>query len=198
MYTIIGSPRTRAMRVYWAMEEMELDYDFSATLPRSDEVMEHNPSGKVPCLLVDGEAIIDSVAIIQFLADKHNKMTFPAGTVKRAQQDSFTQFCCDEVDGSLWTAAKNSFILPEDRRVPDIKDTARFEFARAMKTLETRLGENEFVMGDTFTIPDLLLGHCSIWAASAKFELPDGPVGEYFKRMTDRPAYQRAKEKSGY
>ncbi len=198
MYTIVGSPRTRAMRVYWAMEEMELEYDFSATVPKSDEVMEHNPSGKVPCLLVDGEVIIDSVAIIQFLADKHNKMTFPAGTVKRAQQDSFTQFCCDEVDGSLWTAAKSTFALPEEYRVPEIKKTAKFEFTRAMETLEDRLGDNEFVMGDTFTIPDLLLGHCANWAKSAKFDLPEGKVGEYFKRVTERPAYQRAKEKSGY
>jgi len=198
MYQVIGSPRTRSMRVYWALEEMGLDYEINTTPPRTEEVRAHNPSGKVPCLIVDGEAIIDSVAIVQFLADKHSQLTFPAGTVKRAQQDSFTQFCCDEVDGSLWMAAKNSFIHPEDMRVPAIKPTAKYEFANAMTTLETRLGDNEFVMGDTFTVPDLLLGHCANWAVGAKFDLPDGKVGEYFKRVTARPAYQRAKEKTGY
>ena len=50
----------------------------------------------------------------------------------------------------------------------------------------------------TFTIPDLLLGHCANWAQGAKFEIPEGPVADYFKRVTDRPAYQRAKEKTGY
>jgi glutathione S-transferase len=67
-----------------------------------------------------------------------------------------------------------------------------------MKTLENRLGDNEFVMGDTFTVPDLLLGHCANWAKSAKFDLPDGSVGEYFERVLARPAYQRAKDKTGY
>ena len=28
MYTVIGSPNTRALRVYWALEELQLDYEF--------------------------------------------------------------------------------------------------------------------------------------------------------------------------
>ena len=67
-----------------------------------------------------------------------------------------------------------------------------------MKTLETRLGGNEFVMGDTFTVPDLILGHCANWAKNAKFGYPEGLVGEYFDRILARPAYQRAKDKTGY
>lgn len=198
MYKVIGPPRTRAMRVYWMLEELRLEYDFDPAAPRSKIVQTVNPSGKVPCLLMDGEAIIDSVAIIQFLADKHNGLTYPAGTIERAQQDSFTQFCVDEVEGALWTAAKNTVIHPEALRVPAIKDTARYEFANAMKTLETRLGDKMFVMGDTFTVPDLLFGHCANWAMAAKFDLPDGPVGAYLQRVLSRDAYQRAKEKTGY
>lgn len=198
MYKVIGTPRNRSMRVYWALEEMGLDYEMSLSPPRSDEVREINPSGKVPCLIVDGETIIDSVAIVQFLADKHGQMTSPAGTVKRAQQDSFTQFCVDEVEGALWTAAKNSFIHPEDIRVPAVKAVARYEFAKAMKTLESRLGDNTFVMGDEFTVPDLLFGHCANWAKQAKFDIPEGKVADYFERLLSREAYQTAKQKTNY
>lgn len=186
------------MRVYWMLEELGLDYEMALIGPRSDEVKAFNPSGKVPCLIVDGETLIDSVAIIQFLADRHEALTFKAGTVKRAQQDSFTQFCVDEIEGALWTAAKNSFIHPESIRVPAIKAVARYEFANAMKTLETRLGDNEFVMGDTFTVPDLLIGHCANWAEMAKFDVPEGKVADYFERIKSRDAYQRAKDKTGY
>ena len=198
MYKVIGNSRNRTMRVYWALEEMGLEYEMVLVSPGSKEVREINPSGKVPCLIVEGQTIFDSVAIIQYLADKHGQLTFSAGTIERAQQDSFTQFCCDEVDGTLWMAAKNSFAHPEEHRVPAIKPTAKYEFAKAMKTLEARLGDNEFVMGNTFTIPDLLLGHCSNWAKGAKFDIPEGKVAEYFKRVTNRPAYQRAKDKTGY
>jgi len=184
------------MRVYWMMEELALKYDFVLASPRSDEIRAFNPAGKVPCLIVDGTPIFDSVAIMQFLADRHSALTFAAGTVERALQDSFTQFCMDEVDSALWVAAKNSFILPEELRVPEIKKVAKYEFGVAMQTLERRLGDREFVMGDKITVPDLLLAHCAQWATSAKFELPDGPVGAYFDRLLSRPALQRAKEKT--
>ena len=121
--------------------------------------------------------------------------TDAAGTIERARQDSFTQFCVDEIEGALWTAAKNSFVNPENMRVPEIKPVCRYEFANAMKALEVRLGKNQFVMGEQFTVPDLLLGHCAGWAKNAKFELPEGTVGAYFERVLNRPARKRAMER---
>lgn len=195
MYQVIGAPRSRAMRVYWMMEELGLDYQVLPHRPASPEAHSYNPSGKIPALLVDGAIITDSVAILQFLADRHGALTYAAGTVERGQQDSFTQFACDEVDGPLWTAAKHSFALPENIRVPAIKPAAKFEFDRAMRVLETRLGDNEFVMGAQMTVPDLLLGHCAGWAEAARFDLPAGKLGDYFARMRARPALRRALHK---
>ena len=44
------------------------------------------------------ETLRDIVAICQFLADKHGKLTYPAGSLARAKQDSFTQFAMDDVE----------------------------------------------------------------------------------------------------
>jgi glutathione S-transferase len=195
MYTLIGSPRSRAMRVAWMLEELGLDYDWKAAGPQSEEIRRINPSGKIPALIVDAEALIDSVAIVQYLADAHHCLTHKCGTIPRAIQDSFTQFCVDEVEGALWTAAKNSFVHPEEIRVPAIKSVCKIEFDRAMETLGRRLGDSEFVMGAAFTVPDLLLGHCAGWAANAKFDLPGGPVGAYFERVRARPALKAAMER---
>ena len=85
MYTVIGTTKSRALRVLWMLEELEQPYDHIPAGPRSDEARRHSPSGKVPALLVDGEAITDSVAIMTFLADRHAALTFPAGTVERAR-----------------------------------------------------------------------------------------------------------------
>lgn len=195
-YTVIGHPNSRAMRIIWMLEELGLDYDIQPEQPRSEAVRRLNPSGKIPLLKVNDDVLIDSVAIVTYLADRHNCLTMKAGTIPRAIQDSFTQFCVDEVEGPLWTAAKNSFVHPEELRVPEIKRVCRAEFARAMETLAVRLGDNEFVMGQAFTVPDLLLGHCAIWARAAKFELPGGVVGDYFDRVLARPALKAAKERA--
>ena len=196
MYQVIGHPGTRTMRVLWMLEELGQEYVHLPLRPGSPEANQHNPSGKVPALLVDGHVLLDSVAIMQFLADRHGQLTFAAGTIERAQQDSFTQFACDEVDGALWTAAKHRFALPEELRIPEIKATANAEFGRAMAVLEKRLGDNKFVMGDTITVPDILLGHCAGWAANAKFDMPSGKIADYFARIRARPALQRAIDKS--
>ncbi len=192
MYTLIGFPRTRTFRVIWALEEMGLEYEHNPARPRSDEATQLNPTGKVPALIDGGVPIIDSVAIIQYLADKHGQMTFAAGTIERAQQDSFTQFIVDELDAPLWCAARNSFILPEEKRVPENKQTLKWEFARSIKFLEERMGSNEFLMGHTFTVPDIILTHCGEWARTADFDVGDGPVSDYIHRMIKRPAYLRA------
>jgi len=192
MYKVLGMAATRTLRVLWMMEELGLEYEHLPYPPRSKEMLEINPSGKVPALIVDDQVIIDSVAIMQFLADKHGDMTYPSGTIERAQQDSFTQFINDEIDAIIWCAARNTFILPEDKRVPEIKATLKWEFVRSMKLLGERIGDNEFLMGDKMTVPDILLTHCGGWARMAGFEIPDGPLKAYFKCMIARPAYLRA------
>jgi len=192
MYKVLGPAATRTFRVLWMMEELGLEYKHLPYLPRSKEILAVNPTGKVPALIVEGQTILDSAAIIQFLADKHGALTYAAGTIKRGQQDSFTQFVNDELDAPLWCAARNSFILPENKRVPQIKDTLKWEFARSLEILQQRMGDNEFVMGDKITVPDIILTHCGIWAQVAKFDIPEGPFHAYFKRMIKRPAYLRA------
>jgi len=192
MYQVIGTARSRAMRVFWMLEELEQEYEIVESGPRGKAISEVNPAGKVPALIVDGTALLDSVAIMQFLADRHNGLTYACGTIERAQQDGFTQFATDEMDGVLWQATKHKFYYPEELRVPEVMEAAKWDFARAMKTLETRLGDKEFVMGDKITVPDLLISHCAGWALGVKFELPKGKLGDYFKRLRGRPAMKRA------
>jgi glutathione S-transferase len=196
MYTVIGHPRSRAMRVLWMLEELELPYEHVPATPRSEAAMAANPTGKIPILLIDGRAFTDSVAIVQYLADAHGRFTAEAGTEARLRQDGMTQFAVDEVEGALWQTGKHSFVLPEERRVPAAKETARWEFGQAMAELGRRLGDRAFVAGDDFTVPDLLLGHCASWAEAAKMDMPGGAVGAYFERMRARPALARAMQKA--
>jgi glutathione S-transferase len=193
MYTVIGSPKTRAFRVMWMLEELGQTYEIDPTPPRDKKLEAINPSLKVPILKDADDYVIDSVAICQYLADKHQRLTFSAGTIARAHQDSFTQFAVDDVESALWQAAKHTFALPTEYRVEDAKRACVFDFGRAMKALSARLGDKTYVMGDTFTVPDLLLGHCAGWAKAMGWTLPDGNVGDYFAHIAARPAYLAAK-----
>ena len=192
MYKLIGSPKTRAFRVMWMLNELDIPYTLDPAPPLDASLAAVNPSGKVPVLMDGNDAIIDSVAICQYLADKHGQFTFPAGTIKRAQQDSFTQFATDDVESSLWTSVKHTFVLPKELRVEDVKKACRYDFDRAMTALSQRLGDRAYVMGDGFTVPDLLLGHCGGWAASIGWTIPEGNVSAYIARVRSRPGFVKA------
>ena len=170
MYTAIGSVKSRAFRVLWMLEELEQPYTYQPQPPQSDAVQALNGSGKIPVLLDGAHVISDSVAIVQYLADKHHCLTYVAGTPERAQQDSWTQMILDELDAVLWAAARHSFVLPEDKRVPEVKSSLRWEFAQSMARLVTRMGPGPFLMGAQITVPDIILTHCARWAKGAKFD----------------------------
>lgn len=189
--TVIGHRATRTARVLWMLEELGLPFTHIPARPQSSQVREHNPSGKVPVLLVDGAALTDSTAILTFLTDREGRFTHPAGSLDRARQDGLTQAVLDEFDALLWTASRHSFVLPEEMRLPAIKESLRWEYARNQARMTDRLGAGPFLMGDEMTVPDVILAHCLDWAMAAKFPGPEGALADFHARMRARPAYQR-------
>ena len=189
---VFGSVKSRAMRVIWMLEELEVPFEHVPAAPRSADVMALNATGKVPVLLADGVPITDSTAILTFLADHFGRLTAPAGSLDRARQDSMTQFLLDEFDAVLWMASRHSFVLPEHLRLPAIKDSLKWEMERSQNTLLARLGGDAFLMGAQMTVPDIILTHCLSWAIAAKFPVETPALVAYAKRMRARPAFKRA------
>lgn len=190
MYEVIGSRSTRAIRVLWMLEEIGAPYKHVAAKPRSPEALAANPSGKVPCLL-DGDTVLtDSAAILTYLADKHGALTRPAGTPERGVQDCLMHQVLDELDGVLWMAARHSFVLPEERRVPAVKETLKWEYERNIARIADRL-EGPFLMGEVMTVPDILLTHCLGWAERAGFAGSGEKLEAYRARMEAREAFQK-------
>lgn len=191
MYQVIGSTQSRAFRVMWALEELSQDYEHIAAKPHTPEALAVNPSGKIPALKVGDDVLTDSSAILTYLADKHGALTFAAGTIERARQDGLTHMVLDELDAVLWTAARHSFILPEEQRVPAVKDSLKWEFARNATRLADCI-KGPFLMGETMTIADIIAAHCLNWAYNAKFEITDQRLLDYAKSMRARDAFKRA------
>lgn len=191
MRDLYGSVRSRAIRVRWMLEELGLDYHYHPEPPRSERVIALNRSGRVPVLVEDGEVMTDSVAIMTFLADRASRFTHAPGTVARARQDALTFRVIDDMDALLWTAAKHSFVLPEDWRRPEIKETLRLEFDRNARALEAEL-TGDYLTGEGPVIPDFLLAHCWGWAGIAQMPRHAPAIEAHSARMRARPAFARA------
>ncbi|MBV1925949.1 MAG: glutathione S-transferase family protein [Rhodobacteraceae bacterium] len=191
MYKVYGLVPTRTLRVLWTLEELGQPYEFVECRPQSDIIRAINPTGKVPALQDGDDTIADSVAIMVHLADKHGQLTYPFGSIERAQMNAMLMLILDEFDAVLWTAARHSFALPKEHRVPEVKESLQWEFARNLAQLENRM-TGSYLVGDQMTIADILLTHCLNWAYSAKFPVKSQKFIDYSKSMRKRDAFRRA------
>jgi glutathione S-transferase len=190
MYKVYGNIGSRAFRVLWMLEELGEPYEFIPSKPHSDVVRALNPSGKIPILEVDGTVLTDSTAILTYLADSHGKLTFPAGSLQRGVQDGLTNAINDEFDAVLWMATRHSFVLPEEIRLPEIKTSLKWEFARNLGRLADRFA-GPYLQGETMTLADIICTHCLNWAHNAKFPVENEKMQDYVKSMRARPAFKR-------
>ena len=191
MYQVIGDTQSRAFRVTWMLEELGQPYEQIKAKPHSKEAYACNASGKIPALKEGDTILTDSTAIMNYLADKHGGLTYPAGTIERARQDGLTNMILDEMDAVLWAGARHGFILPEDKRVPEVKTSLKWEFARNAERIAKCL-EGPFLMGEKMTIPDIIATHCLNWAYAAKFPFENEALLAYAKAMRGRDAFKRA------
>lgn len=189
MYDLYGSLKTRAFRVAWLLEELNQPYTLHPVMPGSPDLDDVNPARKVPVLVANGTPIADSMAIMTYLADVHGDLTYPAGTLDRARQDACSNLILDEFDAVLWTAARHTFVLPKDKRHPEVKPSLRWEFDRNLTRFMDRI-EGDWVMGDRFTVADILLTQCLDWAQAANFDASGAKVTAYADRARARAGYQ--------
>lgn len=203
MMKLYGSPKTRAIRVLWTLEEIGCGYDYvKVDLLRGEgfrpPYIHVNPSGKVPTLVDGGLTLSESAAICTYLAEK-----FPvaglipaAGTPPRALYHQWCCFVISELEQPLWTMAKHRFALPKDWRVPAVLDTAAKEFAIAAGLLDAALADRPYILGENFTAADILIAHTLAWARDFGQPLGHDRLDAYAARALGRPALARAVARS--
>jgi glutathione S-transferase len=153
-----------------------------------------NPSGVVPAIIDGDLKLSESSAIIMHLADKFadKGLAPPLGTDARAQYYRWIVYVPATVDPVLEALTMHTRLLPEDKRVPAIVDDAQRKWSSIAKTLEAAVEGPRYVVGNTFTAADVVLGSAAGWVAFLGM-LKDTPnLAAYHEMLSKRPAYQRA------
>ncbi len=202
MISLYGFSGSRSTRVLWTLEELGLPYeyvqvDLAHGWVGTRPLNELNPACKVPILQHGSFLLTESLAICLYLAEQDPERRLlpvdePEANAKHLQWCSFV---ISELEQPLWTYAKHRFALPEEVRVPAVLETARYEFDRVLEILETGLSKKAYILGDQFTVADILIGNTLGWAESAGWQLQSVPLQDYLKRVQQRPALARARQR---
>ncbi|BFT31241.1 glutathione S-transferase family protein [Alteromonas sp. D210916BOD_24] len=199
MYTLYGFPKTRSVRVAWALEELGLPYqykliDLKLGQHLTDEFKAISPAAKLPALVTPEGTLTESAAIVTFLAERHGMQEFipEPGSFARAKYEEMMLFLACELEQPIWNLAKHTFVLPKEQRIDQMRSVAVWEFQRVLPVFASMLGEKEFVCGELFTMADVIAGHILAWAKGSKLDIPFDNINAYAKRILGRDAYERA------
>jgi glutathione S-transferase len=186
-------PPTRSIRVRWTLQEMQLDFDsILVNLParehHASEFLKINPAGKVP-VLVDGELVlIESVAIVLYLADKFPDKGFtPTSLEDRGLMAQWLLFAATELEQPLWRIARHTRLYPEARRLAAEIPLARDDFRDMAKVMNAHLEDRRFVVGDTVCVADFVLAYTLDWANELDLLETFPRLREYLEAMYARP-----------
>ena len=199
---LYGFSQSRSFRALWALEESGLDYEYIAVNfgseegplgSKSPEYMAINPQGKVPTLVDGSLTLTESGAMLNHIARKApEKNLIPLhNEALLAYYDEILFFVLSDLEQPLWTNGKHRFALPEQQRIPEMLETANWEFAKAQRALHYHLEGRDFVVGDIFTAADILVAHTVNWADRFNFEV-DAELLAYRDAHYQRPAAQKA------
>lgn len=182
---------TRDLRVLWACEELGLPYrvqplDFATEL-RTDAYRAKNVFAQIPTIDDDGFVLTESGAILLYLAEKAGAIT--AADVRRRYE--VTRWCIAALSTLEPPMTVLSLLLMS--RSPDEQTKTRLTQWVEMRlaTMDERLAAQPYVVGDTFTVADVLVATMLRMLTGLGMVEKRPSLRAYRDRCEARPAWQK-------
>ena len=201
MLTLHFAPNSRAGRIVWLLEELELEYDinkmaFNPKDLKSDEHRARHPLGRVP-VLDDGDVrIYEAGAIVEYVIERHKN-----GGLKPEVSDplypeylQWFPYCEGMVMPPVNTIVVQTLLLPPDRRDETVLGQAQRLLAKALEPVDESLAGRDYLIG-AFSAADVMLGHACFMSnrlGCVSDEMAN--LKGYVERISERPAFKTAIE----
>ena len=200
MLKLYVAPGTCALASHITLAEAGADYvveklSFKTNQQNSPDYLAINPKGRVPALVTERGILTETPSMLAYLAQR-----FPQARLAPlddafafAEVQSFNSYLCSTVHiahahkmrGPRWATEESSF-ADMKRKVPET-------MAACFALIEQKMLRGPWVMGEHYTICDPYLFTIAQWLEGDSVDINAFPkVADHFKRMSDRPAVQKA------
>src|SRR5215468_5298119 len=163
-------PNPRALRMFLAEKELALpkiDVDLLGAENRRAPYTDKNPGGQLPALVLDdGRVFGETVAIFEYLEEKHPKPSLIGTTAEeRAETRQWQRRVELKITEHLYNgfrfAEGLALFQPRMRVLPEAADGLKATARDNLAWLDALLAGRQFVAGDRFTIADIIL-YCAL------------------------------------
>lgn len=193
------APNSRAGRIVWLLEELDLPYelnrmDFHPKDLKSDAHRARHPLGRVP-VLDDGDvSIFESGAIVEYVLERHKNGGLKPDTDAATYPDylKWFHYCEGMVMPPINIVVVNTLLLPPDRQDQNALAQAKRLLSKALAPVDAALEGKDYLIGD-FSAADIMLGHACFMSnriGCVSDEMSN--LKAYIARIEARPAFQKA------
>lgn len=197
MITLYHMRRSRSVRVRWLLEAIGLDYVVCTVniRERADlrpSYLAGHPLGQVPAIEIDGQLQFESGAICHSLTDRH---ALPAlapihDTPERWAYEQWFFYAVTTLEQPAFQYLQHAFLLPKTDRLIGVLAVAEKAYFRALQPLEAHLSQRDYLLGNTLSTADIMVGSVLMWLPKKLADYP--ALNAYVSRLKGGEAYQRA------
>ena len=201
MLKVHFAPNSRAGRIIWLLEELELPYEvnnmaFHPKDLKSNEHRKRHPLGRIP-VLDDGDIrIYESGAIVEYVLERHKN-----GGLKPSTDDvlypnylQWFHYCEGMVMPPINTIVVQTILLPPDRRDETVLGQAQRLLTKSLAPVNEALEGNDYLIGN-FSAADIMLGH-ACFMSNRMGCVPEEMLHlrQYVEKISNRDAFKTAIE----
>ena len=192
-------PGSRSLRVVWLCEEMGVPYELRPVSLRAPdpELQAVSPFGGVPVLEDGGVRMIESIAMLLYIAGRYG----PTPLALQPDDPAYPDYLQWLILGEASFAMPGNMLIYDRWRAPEGHQPGGFlaqvsvgKMERAVGLMAETLKDRPYLAGDRFTLADISASY-PLGVMETFLDLGEAipaPVADYHRRLTERPAYQRA------
>ena len=202
MLTVHHLNNSRSQRIVWLCEELNIEYRLvkhlrhAETLRAPEELAQVHPLGKAPTIEHNGEVIIETDAIIEYICHKcgGGRLSHGPSSPEYGQYLQWLAFSEGTLFPGLgvdliyaWTGGGNDALIG----FFDVEINKNHQY------VEDSLKSREFILPSGFSAADINLGW-TLEFSEVRGRLRNLPgLRDYVARLRARPGYKRAIERGG-
>jgi glutathione S-transferase len=193
------APKTRAVRVAWLLEELNLPYRLERLklgdpAMRSDSYRAVHPMGRVPVLEDGNVRIFESGAIVQYILARYGEGRFNPDVQSPDFPDylQWLHYAEGMIMPPINALTVETILLPPERRTEINVTRATKLLGQMLQPVNVRLEGRDYLAG-AFSAADIMTGSGVISAQGIGIDFSNMPnLSAYADRLRSRPAYQKA------
>jgi glutathione S-transferase len=190
----LTSPYVRKARIVFAEKKIEVPLIQENVWSQDTKIMQANPLGKVPCLVMDdGGAMFDSRVIVEYAdtLSPGNKL-IPSSGKERAAVKTWEALADGILDASVLARLEATW-RPDEQKSQAWIDRQLHKVDISLKAMSNGLGESEWCFGNQIGLADISVG-CAL--DYLIFRFPNNQwqksypnLNRLYKKLMSRPSF---------